>query len=185
MHQACGGTRSLAPAQRTRPASRLRMRSASHGFYWGDSHATSVLGPDRTSRINPARSAGRLGLRFSLHDDAPIVPPNVLFLIWSAVTRLSRSGVVIGPAQRLTPSEALRAVTIDAAYQHFEDGRKGSLEVGKLADMAVLSENPLRVPPESIREIEVLATLKEGMPIQVLERARLPEALGPTASDLA
>jgi len=69
----------------------------------------------------------------------------------------------------------LRAVTIDAAYQHFEDERKGSLEVGKLADMAVLSENPLRVPPETIRDIEVVATLKEGMPIHVLERAQLPE----------
>jgi hypothetical protein len=98
-----------------------------------------------------------------------------MFLIWSAVTRFSRSGAVIGAEQRLTPGEALRAVTIDAAYQHFEDERKGSLEVGKLADMAVLSENPLRVPPETIRDIEVVATLKEGMPIHVLERARLPE----------
>jgi predicted amidohydrolase YtcJ len=120
-----------------------------------------------------------------LHNDAPVVPPNILFLIWSAVTRFSRSGAVIGPEQRLTPTEALRAVTIDAAHQYFEDGRKGSLEVGKLADMAVLSENPLRVPPEQIREIEVLATLKEGMPIHVLERARLPDALAETAGDLA
>jgi predicted amidohydrolase YtcJ len=158
---------------------------SSHGFYWGDSHVASVLGRERATRVNPARSAGRLDLRFSLHDDAPIVSPNVLFLIWSAVTRFSRSGAVIGPEQRLTPLEALRAVTIDAAYQHFEDDRKGSLEVGKLADMAVLSENPLRVPPETIREIEVLATLKEGMPIQVLDRARLPESLAPAAGDFA
>ena len=90
------------------------------------------------------------------------------------MTRFSRSGEVIGPDQRLTPAEALRAVTIDAAYQHFEDERKGSLEVGKLADMAVLSDNPLRVAPEAIREIAVLATLKEGMPIHVRERAPLP-----------
>ena len=79
---------------------------------------------------------------------------------------------MIGPEQRLTPAEALRAVTLDAAYQHFEDDRKGSLEVGKLADMAVLSANPLRVAPDGIKEIEVLATLKEGVPIHVRERAR-------------
>lgn len=158
---------------------------ASHGFYWGDVHVASVLGRERAFRINPARSAGRRGIRFTLHNDAPVVPPNILSLIWSAVTRFSRSGAVIGPEQRLTPSEALRAVTIDAAHQHFEDQQKGSLEVGKLADMAVLSENPLRVPPEEIREIEVLATLKEGMPIHVRERGRLPDALAETAGDLA
>jgi predicted amidohydrolase YtcJ len=158
---------------------------SSHGFYWGDLHVASVLGRERAFGINPARSAGRRGIRFTLHDDAPAVPPNILFLLWSAVTRFSRSGAVIGPEQRLTPGEALRAVTLDAAYQHFEDDRKGSLEVGKLADMAVLSENPLRVPPEEIREIEVLATLKEGMPIHLIERARLPDALAETAGDLA
>jgi predicted amidohydrolase YtcJ len=158
---------------------------SSHCFYWGDFHVDSALGRERAYRISPARSAGRRGMRFSLHNDAPTVPPNILFLIWSAVTRSSRSGAVIGPEQRLTPIEALRAVTIDAAYQHFEDERKGSLEVGKLADMAVLSGNPLRVPPEEIREIEVLATLKEGMPIHVRERVRLPDALAETAGDLA
>jgi predicted amidohydrolase YtcJ len=157
---------------------------SSHGFYWGDFHVTSALGRERAFRLNPARSAGRRGIRFTLHNDAPAVPPNILFLMWSAVTRLSRGGDVIGPDQRLTAGEALRAVTIDAAYEHFEDDRKGSLEVGKLADMAVLSENPLRVPPEEIREIEVLATLKEGMPIHLLERARLPDALADTAGDL-
>jgi predicted amidohydrolase YtcJ len=150
---------------------------ASHGFYWGDWHVASTLGPERAYRLNPARSAQRRGMRFSLHNDAPVVPPNMLFLIWSAVTRLSRSGEVIGPEQRLSAAEALRAVTIDAAYQHFEEQRKGSLEVGKLADMAVLSANPLRVEADAIKEITVLATLKEGVPIHVRERAVLPEAL--------
>jgi predicted amidohydrolase YtcJ len=158
---------------------------SSHCFYWGDFHVDSTLGQDRACRISPARSAGRRGIPFTLHNDAPVVTPNILFLIWSAVTRLSRSGDVVGPEQRLTPTEALRAVTIDAAHQHFEDERKGSLEVGKLADMAVLSANPLRIPPEEIREIEVLATLKEGMPIHVRERAQLPDALAATAGDLA
>ena len=122
-------------------------------------------------------------MRFSLHNDAPVVPPNILFLIWNAVTRLSRGGEVIGPDQRLTPAEALRAVTLDAAYQHFEEATKGSIEVGKLADMAVLSANPLRVAPGAIKDIAVLATLKEGVPIHVLERAHLPDALAAGAAD--
>jgi predicted amidohydrolase YtcJ len=154
--------------------------SSSHCFFWGDLHVASVLGRERAYRLSPARSAARRGMRFSLHDDSPVVAPNVMFLIWNSVTRLSRRGEVIGPEQRLTPAEALRAVTIDAAHQHFEEATKGSLEVGKLADMAVLSANPLRVPPDEIREIAVLATLKEGMPIHVVERAPLPDELAAT-----
>jgi predicted amidohydrolase YtcJ len=151
--------------------------SSTNCFFWGDRHVASVLGRDRAYRMSPARSAARRGMRFSLHDDSPVVSPNVLFLLWSAVTRLSRGGEVIGADQQLTPAEALRAVTIDAAYQHFEEAQKGSLEVGKLADMAVLSANPLRVASEAIKEITVLATLKEGVPIYVRERAPLPESL--------
>jgi len=150
---------------------------SSHCFYWGDWDARSTVGRERAERLNPARWAQRRGLRFSLHNDAPVCPPNMLFLIWSAVTRLSRTGEVMGAEQRLTAAEALRAVTLDAAYQLFEDERKGSLEVGKLADMAVLSANPLRVAADDIKQIEVLATLKEGVPIHVRERARLPDSL--------
>jgi predicted amidohydrolase YtcJ len=150
---------------------------SSHCFYWGDWHVASTLGRARADRLNPARSARRRGMRFSLHNDAPVVPPDILFLIWSAVTRLSRSGDVIGADQRLSAAEALRAVTLDAAFQHFEERRKGSIEVGKLADMAVLSANPLRVAADDIKDITVLATLKEGVPIHVRDRARLPDSL--------
>jgi predicted amidohydrolase YtcJ len=150
---------------------------ASHCFYWGDWHVASTLGRARADRLSPARSARQRGMRFSLHNDAPVVPANILFLIWSAVTRLSRSGDVIGADQRLSAATALRAVTLDAAFQHFEDQRKGSLEVGKLADMAVLSANPLRVAADDIKDITVLATLKEGVPIHVRDRVRFPESL--------
>ena len=154
-----------------------------HCFYWGDWDVASVLGRERAYRISPARSAVRRGMRFSLHNDAPVVPPNILFLIWNAVTRLSRGGEVIGPEQCLTPAEALRAVTLDAAYEHFEESSKGSIEVGKLADMAVLSANPLRVPLGAIKEIEVVATLKEGVPIHVLGQAHLPDTLAAGGSE--
>ncbi len=175
----------MVPAQTVSEDQLDRMRAlgiipsffATHCFYWGDRHVASALGRERAHRISPARSAQRRGMRFSLHNDSPVVSPNVLFLIWNAVTRMSRGGEVIGPDQRLTPAEALRAVTIDAAYQCFEESAKGSLEVGKLADMAVLSANPLRVPPDAIREITVLATLKEGVPIHVFERDRLSDVL--------
>jgi predicted amidohydrolase YtcJ len=136
-----------------------------HCFFWGDWHLDSVLGEERAFRIDPGQSASRRGLRFSIHNDAPVVPPNVLFLMYNAVTRLSRGGQLIGPAERLTPAQALRAVTLDAAYQYFEEVDKGSIEVGKLADLVVLSENPLRVAPEALKDIEVLATLKEGVPV--------------------
>ena len=155
---------------------------STHCFYWGDWYVGVGPRPGAGYRISPARSAQRRGMRFSLHNDAPVVPPNILFLIWSAVTRQSRSGEVIGTEQRLTPVEALRAVTIDAAYQHFEEATKGSIEVGKLADMAVLSANPLRVAPATIKDIVVLATLKEGALIHLLERERVPEALATAAA---
>jgi predicted amidohydrolase YtcJ len=150
---------------------------ATQCFYWGDWQVASVLGRERAYGLDPARSAHRRGMRFTLHNDAPVAPPDIMFLIWNAVTRRSRSGQVIGPDQRLTPAEALRAVTIDAAYQHFEDANKGSIEVGKLADMAVLSANPLRIPADAIRDVRILATLKEGMPIHLVERAAVTDAL--------
>ena len=80
----------------------------------------------------------------------------------ATVNRTSRSGRVIGPDERLTPLEALKAVTIWGAYSHFEEDRKGSIEVGKLADLVVLSDNPLTVGPSDIQSILVIETIKEG-----------------------
>jgi len=85
-----------------------------------------------------------------------------MFVMWSAVNRLSRSGVVIGPDQRITPLEALKAITINAAAQYSEEASKGSLEVGKLADLVILDTDPLKVDPMKIKDIHVLETLKEG-----------------------
>jgi predicted amidohydrolase YtcJ len=175
----------LVHAQTVRDDQLDRMRSLgivpsffpAHCFFWGDWHVDSVLGPERASRINPGRSALRRGLRFGIHNDAPVVPPNILFLMWNAVTRISRGGQVIGAAERLTPLEALRAVTLDAAYQCFEETNKGSIEVGKLADLVVLSDNPLQVAPEAIKDIEVLATIKEGAPVYLSRASELSASL--------
>jgi len=136
---------------------------ASHVYYWGDYHRDSVLGPDRASRISPMRSAQRRGMRFNLHNDSPVVPPDVLRLVWSAVARKTRTGEVLGPEQAIPVADALRAVTIDAAYAHFEEGSKGSITPGKLADLVVLSADPAAVETDEIPSIQIEATLKEGV----------------------
>jgi len=99
---------------------------------------------------------------FTTHADAPVIPPDSLRILWATVNRVTRSGKVLGPDQRVTPEEALKALTIWGAYQHFEEDRKGSLEPGKLADMVVLSDDPLQIDPMMIADIEVLETIKEG-----------------------
>lgn len=133
-----------------------------HTWYWGDRHRALFMGEERASRMSPAASAHGRGIRFTIHCDAPIVPMEPLRLVWSAVNRRTRSGFVVGPAERISVEQALRAVTIDAAFQHFEEDRKGSLEPGKLADLVVLSDNPLTVEPEAIADIRVLQTIVGG-----------------------
>jgi predicted amidohydrolase YtcJ len=132
-----------------------------HTYYWGDRHREIFMGPERAARMSPARSAAERGIRFTIHTDAPVVPMEPLRLVWAAVNRRSTSGASIGEAERIDPIRALRAVTIDAAYQHFEEDDKGSLEPGKLADLVILDRSPLDVP-EHIDEIRVLETIVGG-----------------------
>jgi len=134
----------------------------SHTFFWGDWHRDSVLGAERAANISPLQSALNRDMRYTLHNDAPIVPPDILSLVWSAVNRVTRSGKVLGPAQRVSALEALKGVTIYAAWQNFEEQSKGSLEVGKRADFVILAENPLRLDPMKIKDITVLETIKDG-----------------------
>ncbi len=133
-----------------------------HAYYWGDRHRDIFMGPERAARLSPLRSAVDRGIRFTVHDDTPVTPVKPIQLVWDAVNRITTSGKVLGPSQRITPYQALRAVTIDAAWQNFEEDVKGSIEVGKLADFVVLEENPLTVDPEHIRDIRVLATVVGG-----------------------
>ena len=118
-----------------------------HVAFWGDRHKVLFLGPDRAARIDPAQSALDRGLRFTLHHDAPIAGIDMLAVISAAVNRKTTGGEVIGPEQRIAPIDALRAVTLDAAWQYFEEDRKGSLAPGKLADLVILSANSLDVAP--------------------------------------
>jgi len=133
-----------------------------HVYYWGDRHREIFLGPQRAARISPLASAVRRGIRFTLHDDTPVTPVNPLQLVWGAVNRVTRNGEVLGAEQRIPVTQALRSVTIDAAYQNFEEDQKGSIEPEKLADFMVLDENPLTVPPLHIKDIHIAMTIVGG-----------------------
>ena len=133
-----------------------------HVFYWGDRHRDIFMGPERAAGISPLKSSIDRGIRFTVHDDTPVTPVDPLQLIWVSVNRLTRSDQVLGPEERVSPLEAMRAMTTDAAWQNFEEDIKGSIEPGKLADLVILSDNPLTVDPLAIREIEVLETIVGG-----------------------
>ena len=133
-----------------------------HIWYWGDYHFESVLGPERASRISPAASALKRGIVFTLHQDPPVKMPDPILAIHNAVNRKTQKGRVLGEDQRISVMDAIRAVTINGAFQYFEEDLKGSLEPGKYADLVILDQNPLEVEPDRLKNIRVLETVKEG-----------------------
>jgi len=132
-----------------------------HCFYFGDTHVAN-RGRAQADFISPLKSARAIGLRPANHTDFNVAPLSQVFTIHTAVNRISRSGQTIGADERVTPLEALEAITIDGARLYGEEAKKGSIEVGKLADFAILSGNPLTVPPATIETIRVEETIKEG-----------------------
>ena len=140
---------------------------SAHTYFWGDRHVGIFMGPERAANMSPAKWAIDAGVRFSSHMDTPITPMRPLQAVWSQVERLSKSGALIGADQRIDRDAALRAVTIDAAWQVFMDDRIGSLEPGKLADLIVLSGDPLTEP--DVRDLTVLRTVIEGEAVYSIE----------------
>ena len=138
---------------------------STHTFYWGDWHRDSVFGVDRAMRISPTKSTLNRDMPFTVHNDAPVVPPDMIRLLWSSTNRITRSGKILGDQQKISTYDALKAMTLNAAYQHFEDDIKGSIEVGKLADLVVLSEDPLAMPAASLLNLKVIATYSHGKEI--------------------
>ncbi len=135
-----------------------------HTFYWGDWHK-EIIGDSLGNKISPMRTALNKGLRVTIHTDAPVALPNLLRMVGISVERKSRSGAVIGANEKLTPYEAIQAITSWSAYQHFEEDKKGTLEEGKLADMVILDKNPFKVPEGDIKNIIVTSTIKEGITV--------------------
>ncbi|GAS88607.1 amidohydrolase [Mycolicibacterium brisbanense] len=130
--------------------------------YWGDVIVDGLFGPERGETWMPCGSAVATGMRISLHNDPPVTPEEPLRNISVAATRTAPSGRVLGPEERLTVEQGIRAQTIDAAWQLFADNVIGSLEVGKYADLVVVSANPLTVPAEAVADLEVRATYLAG-----------------------
>jgi len=135
---------------------------ANHLWYWGDQHYEFTVGPERANALEPCKSALRERVPFALHSDAGVTPLGQLHTMWCAVNRLTPKGRVLGEEEKISPLEALRAVTIDAAYILHMDDKIGSIEAGKNADFAILDENPLEVDPLHIRDINVWGTVLSG-----------------------
>jgi hypothetical protein len=138
-----------------------------HTFYWGDWHRDHTVGPALADNISPTGWFRDRGAMFSTHHDAPVAFPDSMRILDATVTRRSRSGDIIGPAQRVDVLTALKAMTLWPAYQHFEDNSKGSIEVGKRADFVILSADPTTVDPETLDTIIVTETVKDGETIYV------------------
>jgi len=135
---------------------------ANHIFFFGDQHAALTIGPDRARRLDACRSALDLGVPMTIHSDAPVTPLGPLTTAWAAVNRLTASGKVLGAAERISVGEALRAITLGAAYTLHLDHKVGSIEVGKFADFTVLDEDPFAVDAGEIRDISVWGTVLGG-----------------------
>ena len=132
-----------------------------HTWYWGDVHLKN-FGEARALKISPARTAIDDGVNVTFHQDSPVIQPDMLETVWCAVNRISSGGHPMGLMERVTPYEALKAVTSNAAYQYGEENEKGTIEPGKTADFVILSASPLTVLPEEIKKIRVLETIKGG-----------------------
>ena len=140
-----------------------------HVYYWGDLHRDLYIGPERVAHINSIQSAIKRGIPYGIHNDAPVTHPNALHSMWVAVNRLTKSGKVLGPEERITPEQALVGYTRSAAYVLSMEDQVGTLEVGKMADYVVLEESPLDVDPMKIKDIKIRQTVMGGMTTYMAE----------------
>lgn len=132
-------------------------------YYWCDAYIRSI-GLERTRQVCPARTALECGTMFNFHHDAPVIEPDMMETVWSVVSRTTREGVCLDE-ERISVLDALRAVTVNAAYEYFEEDKKGTIEVGKAADFAVLAQDPLEADISELKNIAVLETYKDGVRI--------------------
>lgn len=132
-----------------------------HIWYWADVHLKN-FGPERGGRVSAVRDALDFGLRPTFHTDCPVLRPNLFESVWCAVKRVTKNGVQLDESQKISVYEGLECITKNGAFQYGEEDRKGTLEVGKLADFCVVAHNPLKVDIDDLRDLKVLKTIKEG-----------------------
>lgn len=132
-----------------------------HCYYYADTHIHN-LGPERGMYVSAVKSAMDAGVCVTFHQDAPVIEPNMLESIWCAANRITRRGVQLAEEECVSVLDAIRAVTINAAYQYFEEDKKGTIEAGKLADLVILDKDPLAIDKKDIRDIQILKTYKKG-----------------------
>ncbi len=145
-----------------------------HTYYWGDWHYGHTVGPVAAQNISPTGWLAQRHMTFGTHHDAPVAFPDSMRVLSATVTRRTRSGRILGPDQRVDVNTALKAMTLWPAWQHFEEATKGSIEVGKVADLVVLSADPTAVDPETLSDLKVMFTIKEGD--VVYDASRNPQA---------
>jgi predicted amidohydrolase YtcJ len=137
---------------------------ANHLYYWGEAHRTLTLGPDRAERMDACATALRLGVPLAVHSDAPITALAPMFTAWCAVNRLTSSGHVLGANERISVADALRTITLGAAYTLGLDDRIGSIEVGKFADFCVMDDDPTEIDPVKLKDVRIAGTVLGGLP---------------------
>lgn len=135
---------------------------SNHIWYFGDQHAALTIGDNRACRMDAVRSALDEGVHVTIHSDAPVTPMGPLFTAWCAVNRQTMTGRTLGEKQRISVDEALYAITLGAAYTLKLDGEIGSIETGKIADFAILGDDPTAVAPMALKDVPVLGTVSGG-----------------------
>ncbi len=133
-----------------------------HHFYWGDQHRALTVGPERAERMNACATALSTGVPLAIHSDAPVTPLGPFFTAWCAVNRKTASGATLGAHERIGVDDALRTITLGAAYTLKLDGEIGSIECSKQADFAVLEDDPTTIGAENLKDVGVWGTVQGG-----------------------
>ena len=137
-----------------------------HTYYWGDVHIKN-FGFDRASKICPLKSSLDKHIIFTLHQDTPVIEPNMFETIWCAVNRITKEEMILGKDEKINVLDAIKAVTINAAYQYFEEDKKGSIKEGKKADLIIIDKNPLKIDKSELNKIKILETIKNGIKLNI------------------
>ncbi|MBT5498658.1 MAG: amidohydrolase [Alphaproteobacteria bacterium] len=133
-----------------------------HHYYWGDQHYAKTVGPERAQRMNACATALREGVPLAIHSDAPVTPLGPLFTAWCAVNRQTPSGRILGAHERISAADALRTITLGAAYTLKLDDEIGSIECGKRADFAVLEDDPTETSDADLKDVGIWGVVLGG-----------------------